>query len=132
MFSVASISASSANAGSPEPAAKKEVSSINFQLQQLIDQAKKEEQKSFVVPSALLSSFEKASKQYKVPRDLLILIGWQESRLSNHDGKPSFENGFGIMKEYPDQTHTDPGSNWDWDVYMRYVRAWYDEFKRWE
>ncbi|PUA37243.1 N-acetylmuramoyl-L-alanine amidase [Paenibacillus elgii] len=80
-----------------EEAAKNGGSPINMELQQLDAEAKLTNEQAYVVPDTLLAAFEEASKQYKVPRDLLIAIGWNESRLSNHEGLPSFENGYGMM-----------------------------------
>lgn len=80
-----------------EEAAKDSGSPINMELQQLDVEAKLTNEQAYVVPDPLLAAFEEASKQYKVPRDLLIAIGWNESRLSSHEGLPSFENGYGIM-----------------------------------
>ncbi len=34
--------------------------------------------------------------------------------------------------EYPNQSHTDPGTGWDWTTYMRYVSAFYADFIRYE
>ncbi|GLI07659.1 hypothetical protein YDYSG_36890 [Paenibacillus tyrfis] len=80
-----------------EEAAKDSGSPINMELQQLDTEAKLTNEQAFVVPDTLLAAFDEASKQYKVPRDLLIAIGWNESRLSSHEGLPSFENGYGMM-----------------------------------
>ncbi|GAB6991467.1 N-acetylmuramoyl-L-alanine amidase [Paenibacillus pini] len=61
---------------------------------------------AYVVSSELLKSFEAAAKQYKVPVDLLLSIGWNESRLNNYDGKPNADNGFGMMNLVSNSTKT--------------------------
>lgn len=42
-------------------------------------------------------SFARAGAEFDVPRDLLVAIGYGESRLDPHDGKPSHANGYGVM-----------------------------------
>lgn len=42
-------------------------------------------------------SFARAGAEFDVPRDLLVAIGYGESRLDSHDGKPSHANGYGVM-----------------------------------
>ena len=46
---------------------------------------------------SLDSMFEEASAKYRVPRDVLAAVGYNESRFDNHGGEPSMSNGFGIM-----------------------------------
>ncbi|MEV0580661.1 peptidoglycan-binding protein [Streptomyces sp. NPDC050392] len=42
-------------------------------------------------------AFERAAAQYDVPRDLLAAVGYGETRLDGHSGRPSQANGFGVM-----------------------------------
>ncbi|MFI2083100.1 N-acetylmuramoyl-L-alanine amidase [Streptomyces rubiginosohelvolus] len=42
-------------------------------------------------------AFADASQEYGVPRDLLAAVGYGESRLNGHAGKPSQANGYGVM-----------------------------------
>ncbi|EFE78565.1 conserved hypothetical protein [Streptomyces filamentosus NRRL 15998] len=42
-------------------------------------------------------AFAEASQEYGVPRDLLAAVGYGESRLNGHAGKPSQANGYGVM-----------------------------------
>ncbi|MFE6038969.1 peptidoglycan-binding protein [Streptomyces sp. NPDC056452] len=42
-------------------------------------------------------SFARAGAEFDVPRDLLVAVGYGESRLDPHDGKPSHANGYGVM-----------------------------------
>ncbi len=46
---------------------------------------------------SLGAAYAAAAKQYDVPRDLLVAMGWSETRLDGHHGRPSQANGFGIM-----------------------------------
>ncbi|GHJ47921.1 hypothetical protein Cs7R123_52630 [Catellatospora sp. TT07R-123] len=41
--------------------------------------------------------FTAAATSYGVPRDVLVAVGYGETRLIDHDGLPSQDNGFGIM-----------------------------------
>ena len=43
------------------------------------------------------AAFAAASSQYDVPRDLLVALGYSETRLDQHAGLPSAANGFGMM-----------------------------------
>lgn len=43
------------------------------------------------------AAFDSAAERYDVPRDLLVAIGYGESRLTDHEGAPSQANGYGIM-----------------------------------
>lgn len=45
----------------------------------------------------LNQAFADAAAQFDVPRDLLVTIGYAETRLNDHDGQPSVANGYGIM-----------------------------------
>jgi hypothetical protein len=47
--------------------------------------------------STLAEAFRTAATQYDVPRELLVGIGYAESHLDGHDGKPSQANGYGVM-----------------------------------
>ncbi|MET7747541.1 N-acetylmuramoyl-L-alanine amidase [Micromonospora sp. NPDC005367] len=47
--------------------------------------------------TAIDAAFERAANEYDVPRDLLVAVGYGESRLDAHDGKPSQANGYGVM-----------------------------------
>jgi hypothetical protein len=47
--------------------------------------------------STLANAFKTAATQYDVPRELLVGIGYAESHLDGHDGKPSQANGYGVM-----------------------------------
>ncbi|MFF2701273.1 peptidoglycan-binding protein [Streptomyces cyaneofuscatus] len=42
-------------------------------------------------------AFDRAAREYGVPRDLLAAVGYGESRLDGHAGKPSQANGYGVM-----------------------------------
>ncbi|MFF2010967.1 N-acetylmuramoyl-L-alanine amidase [Streptomyces sp. NPDC058195] len=43
------------------------------------------------------TAFEQAAKKYEVPRDLLAAVGYGETHLDGHDGKPSQARGYGVM-----------------------------------
>ncbi|WP_405098090.1 N-acetylmuramoyl-L-alanine amidase [Micromonospora sp. NBC_01412] len=43
------------------------------------------------------TAFDRAAREFDVPRDLLVAVGYGESRLDSHDGKPSQANGYGVM-----------------------------------
>ncbi|MEU6076372.1 N-acetylmuramoyl-L-alanine amidase [Micromonospora sp. NPDC047074] len=47
--------------------------------------------------TALDTAFTRAAHEFDVPRDLLVAVGYGESRLDAHDGKPSQANGYGVM-----------------------------------
>ncbi|GHJ49095.1 hypothetical protein Cs7R123_64370 [Catellatospora sp. TT07R-123] len=50
------------------------------------------------VPAQGLNAvFTAAATSYGVPRDLLVAVGYGETRLIDHAGLPSQDNGFGIM-----------------------------------
>ncbi|MFR9726001.1 N-acetylmuramoyl-L-alanine amidase [Streptomyces sp. MS19] len=42
-------------------------------------------------------AFASAAAAYDVPRDLLVAVGYGETRLDDHDGLPSHANGYGVM-----------------------------------
>jgi hypothetical protein len=42
-------------------------------------------------------AFENAAKEFGVPRELLIAIAYAETHFDNHKGKPSQDNGYGVM-----------------------------------
>jgi hypothetical protein len=45
----------------------------------------------------LSTAFDKAATKYEVPRDLLVAVGYAETHLDGHDGKPSASGGYGVM-----------------------------------
>ncbi|MFJ1589007.1 peptidoglycan-binding protein [Kitasatospora albolonga] len=42
-------------------------------------------------------AFDRAAREYGVPRDLLAAVGYGESRFDGHAGLPSQANGYGVM-----------------------------------
>ncbi|MFD0251135.1 N-acetylmuramoyl-L-alanine amidase [Streptomyces sp. NPDC127113] len=42
-------------------------------------------------------AFAREAAAYDVPRDLLVAVGYGETRLDGHDGLPSQDNGYGMM-----------------------------------
>jgi N-acetyl-anhydromuramyl-L-alanine amidase AmpD len=50
--------------------------------------------------------FDEASARFGVPREVLIAVGWNETRLDNHGGTPSIANGYGIMHLADNPTNT--------------------------
>lgn len=52
------------------------------------------------------TAFAEAAQEYDVPRDLLVAVGYGESRLTDHDGKPSQANGYGVMHLVSNPSHT--------------------------
>src|SRR5216683_6777027 len=42
-------------------------------------------------------AFEEAAQEFQVPAPLLKAICYMEGRLSNNDGHPSIDNGYGCM-----------------------------------
>ncbi|MEU7934869.1 N-acetylmuramoyl-L-alanine amidase [Micromonospora echinofusca] len=50
-------------------------------------------------PSAarLAAAFDTAAGRYDVPRDLLVALGYAETRLDGHGGAPSAAGGYGMM-----------------------------------
>lgn len=49
------------------------------------------------VEPTMNEAFTEAASEFDVPRDLLVSVGYAETRLDGHDGKPSQDNGFGVM-----------------------------------
>lgn len=52
------------------------------------------------------TAFAEAAEEYDVPRDLLVAVGYGESRLTDHGGKPSQANGYGVMHLVSNPSHT--------------------------
>jgi hypothetical protein len=52
---------------------------------------------SSAVPGDLAKAFDAAAATYDVPREVLVGIGYAESHLDGHDGRPSQSNGYGLM-----------------------------------
>ncbi|MER6117216.1 peptidoglycan-binding protein [Streptomyces sp. NPDC001743] len=50
-------------------------------------------------------AFEQAARRFDVPRDLLAAVGYGETRLDGHSGRPSQANGFGVMHLVSNPTH---------------------------
>ncbi|MGA4727500.1 N-acetylmuramoyl-L-alanine amidase [Micromonospora taraxaci] len=50
-----------------------------------------------LAPGPLAADFARASAEFDVPRDLLVAVGYGETRLDGHGGLPSQANGFGVM-----------------------------------
>ncbi|MFC9691594.1 N-acetylmuramoyl-L-alanine amidase [Kribbella sp. NPDC056951] len=48
-------------------------------------------------PVDISTAFTNASTKYDVPREVLVAVGYAESHLDGHDGKPSQANGYGVM-----------------------------------
>ncbi|MBB4905252.1 N-acetylmuramoyl-L-alanine amidase [Actinophytocola algeriensis] len=46
---------------------------------------------------AATAAFAAAAQEFDVPRDLVVAVGHAESRLDMHGGKPSQDNGYGLM-----------------------------------
>ncbi|MGH3756953.1 N-acetylmuramoyl-L-alanine amidase [Actinophytocola sp.] len=42
-------------------------------------------------------AFAAAAAEFDVPRDLVVAVGYGETHLDGHGGKPSQDNGFGVM-----------------------------------
>jgi hypothetical protein len=52
-------------------------------------------------------AFQQASKEFDVPRDLLVTIAYAETHFDDHAGQPSVDNGYGLMHLVENsQTHT--------------------------
>ncbi|MEV4685895.1 N-acetylmuramoyl-L-alanine amidase, partial [Streptomyces kurssanovii] len=47
--------------------------------------------------SAMNSAFAAATEEFDVPRDLLVAVGYGETHLDGHAGRPSSANGYGVM-----------------------------------
>ncbi|MFJ4572626.1 peptidoglycan-binding protein [Streptomyces sp. NPDC088846] len=55
---------------------------------------------AFAAPPAdrpMNRAFARASAEFDVPRDLLAAVGYGETRLDGHSGRPSQANGYGVM-----------------------------------
>ncbi len=48
-------------------------------------------------PVGLNEAFDRAAKDFDVPRDLLVAIAFVETRFNDRNGKPSKDNGYGLM-----------------------------------
>ncbi|WP_405609879.1 N-acetylmuramoyl-L-alanine amidase [Streptomyces sp. NBC_01511] len=46
---------------------------------------------------AMNTAFSKAAAEFGVPRDLLVAVGYGETHLDGHGGRPSQANGYGVM-----------------------------------
>ncbi|AYY12900.1 amidase [Actinobacteria bacterium YIM 96077] len=57
-----------------------------------------------VAARGLARAFDAAAAKHGVPRDLLVAIGYAETRLNNYD-EPSRTNGFGIMHLVKNSAH---------------------------
>ncbi|MDT0269610.1 peptidoglycan-binding protein [Streptomyces sp. DSM 44915] len=51
------------------------------------------------------AAFGEAAETYQVPRELLIAVGYGETRLDDHDGAPSHARGYGVMHLVDNPTH---------------------------
>jgi N-acetyl-anhydromuramyl-L-alanine amidase AmpD len=47
--------------------------------------------------SPLAAAFERAAREFDVPRDLLVAIAYAETHFDDHGGAPSVANGYGLM-----------------------------------
>lgn len=58
-------------------------------------------------PGPVSRDFTRAAAEFDVPRDVLIALGYGETHLDDHDGRPSQAGGYGVMHlvSNPDQ-HT--------------------------
>lgn len=50
-------------------------------------------------------AFARAAEEFDVPRDLLAAVGYGETRLDGHAGRPSQANGFGVMHLVSNPAH---------------------------
>ncbi|MFB8083871.1 peptidoglycan-binding protein [Streptomyces sp. NPDC055992] len=50
-------------------------------------------------------AFDRASHEFDVPRDLLAAVGYGETRLDGHAGRPGQANGFGVMHLVSNPAH---------------------------
>ncbi|MFI8002889.1 N-acetylmuramoyl-L-alanine amidase [Streptomyces sp. NPDC086010] len=48
-------------------------------------------------PDPVGRAFTEAAAEYGVPRDLLVALGYGETHLDGHAGRPSQDNGYGVM-----------------------------------
>ena len=49
------------------------------------------------VPGSINAAFAQAARQFDVPRDLVVAVGYGETHLDGHGGAPSQDNGYGVM-----------------------------------
>ncbi|MEU5716899.1 peptidoglycan-binding protein [Streptomyces sp. NPDC020403] len=49
------------------------------------------------VPRPMNQAFDRAAEKFGVPRDLLAAVGYGETHLDGHAGRPSQANGYGVM-----------------------------------
>ncbi|WP_326563965.1 N-acetylmuramoyl-L-alanine amidase [Micromonospora peucetia] len=47
--------------------------------------------------SPLDTAFTRAAGEFDVPKDVLVAVGYGETRLDGHEGRPSQANGYGVM-----------------------------------
>ncbi|CAL9666600.1 N-acetylmuramoyl-L-alanine amidase [Streptomyces sp. enrichment culture] len=47
--------------------------------------------------TSVTTAFARAAEAHDVPRDLLVAVGYGETRLDDHAGLPSQDNGYGMM-----------------------------------
>lgn len=47
--------------------------------------------------NTLEKEFQRAAKEFGVPSDILKAVAYSETHFDDHGGKPSFDNGYGIM-----------------------------------
>ncbi|MFF3394764.1 N-acetylmuramoyl-L-alanine amidase [Streptomyces sp. NPDC002669] len=47
--------------------------------------------------ASMSAAFERAAKKHGVPRDLLAAVGYSETHLDGHGGRPSQARGYGVM-----------------------------------
>ncbi|MER5360994.1 peptidoglycan-binding protein [Streptomyces sp. NPDC002785] len=55
---------------------------------------------AFAAPAdgpSMKQAFARAASKFDVPRDLLAAVGYGETRLDGHSGRPSQANGYGVM-----------------------------------
>lgn len=55
--------------------------------------------------SSVAEAFTEAAREYQVPKDLLLSIGYGETRLKDHGGQPSQAAGYGPMHLVSNPTH---------------------------
>ncbi|MFC9272463.1 N-acetylmuramoyl-L-alanine amidase [Streptomyces zhihengii] len=48
-------------------------------------------------PPTVAAAFTEAAEEFDVPRDVLVAVGYGESRLDGHEGRPSQARGYGVM-----------------------------------
>ncbi|MEU0831202.1 peptidoglycan-binding protein [Streptomyces sp. NPDC005969] len=52
---------------------------------------------SVAAGSSMNQAFAQAARKFDVPRDLLAAVGYSETHLDGHAGRPSQANGYGVM-----------------------------------